>query len=45
VIGGTLLLKGLETEVAVIPSHDNMDARHLCVALTRGALGNVHRSA
>lgn len=36
-IGSTLLLKGLEAEVAVIPSPENMDARHLYVALTRGS--------
>lgn len=36
-IGSTLLLKGLEAEVAVIPSTENMDARHLYVALTRGS--------
>ncbi|KVP28924.1 UvrD-helicase domain-containing protein [Burkholderia ubonensis] len=36
-IGSTLLLKGLEAEVAVIPSPEKMDARHLYVALTRGS--------
>ncbi|MEY8175037.1 UvrD-helicase domain-containing protein [Burkholderia multivorans] len=36
-IGSTLLLKGLEAEVAVIPSPEDMDARHLYVALTRGS--------
>lgn len=36
-IGSTLLLKGLEAEVAVIPNPENMDARHLYVAMTRGA--------
>lgn len=36
-IGSTLLLKGLEAEVAVIPSPESMDARHLYVALTRGS--------
>ena len=36
-IGSTLLLKGLEAEVAVIPSPENMDARHLYVAMTRGS--------
>lgn len=36
-IGSTLLLKGLEAEVAVIPSPDSMDSRHLYVAMTRGS--------
>lgn len=36
-IGSTLLLKGLEAEVAVIPNPENMDARHLYVAMTRGS--------
>lgn len=36
-IGSTLLLKGLEAEVAVIPNPETMDARHLYVALTRGS--------
>lgn len=36
-IGSTLLLKGLEAEVAVISSPESMDARHLYVAMTRGS--------
>ncbi|MCV5626659.1 hypothetical protein OFN31_34085, partial [Escherichia coli] len=35
VIGSTLLLKGLEGEVAVITSPEEMDAQHLYVAMTR----------
>ncbi|MXD33123.1 hypothetical protein FQZ81_24815, partial [Escherichia coli] len=37
VIGSTLLLKGLEGEVAVITSPEEMVARHLYVAMTRGS--------
>lgn len=36
-VGSTLLLKGLEAEVAVILHPDEMDARHLYVALTRAS--------
>ncbi|CAI2540088.1 DNA-dependent helicase II [Serratia proteamaculans] len=36
-IGSTLLLKGLEAEVAVITAPEEMDARHLYVAFTRGS--------
>lgn len=36
-IGSTLLLKGLEAEVVVVLEPAIMDARHLYVALTRGA--------
>lgn len=36
-IGSTLLLKGLEAEVAVITAPEEMDARHLYLAFTRGA--------
>jgi DNA helicase-2/ATP-dependent DNA helicase PcrA len=36
-VGSTLLLKGLEADVAVILNADNMDARNLYVAMTRGA--------
>jgi len=36
-VGSTLLLKGLEADVAVILNPAVMDARHLYVALTRGA--------
>lgn len=36
-VGSTLLLKGLEADVAVVLHPEAMDARHLYVALTRGA--------
>lgn len=36
-VGSTLLLKGLEADVAVVLHPESMDARHLYVALTRGA--------
>jgi hypothetical protein len=36
-VGSTLLLKGLEADVVVILYPEKMDARHLYVALTRGA--------
>ncbi|KVH53746.1 DNA helicase UvrD [Burkholderia sp. MSMB1072] len=36
-IGSTLLLKGLEAEVAIIPNPETMDSRHLYVAMTRGS--------
>ena len=36
-VGSTLLLKGLEADVAVILYPELMDSRHLYVALTRGA--------
>lgn len=36
-IGSTLLLKGLEADVAVILEPERMSAQHLYVALTRGA--------
>lgn len=36
-VGSTLLLKGLEAEVAVILNTEGMNARHLYVAMTRGA--------
>jgi len=36
-VGSTLLLKGLEADTAVILNPEVMDARHLYVALTRGA--------
>jgi hypothetical protein len=35
-VGSTLLLKGLEADVAVILNADTMDARNLYVAMTRG---------
>lgn len=36
-VGSTLLLKGLEADVAVILAADDLDARHLYVAMTRGS--------
>ena len=36
-VGSTLLLKGLEADVAVVLDPKAMDAKHLYVALTRGA--------
>jgi len=36
-VGSTLLLKGLEADMAVILNADQMNARHLYVAMTRGA--------
>ena len=36
-VGSTLLLKGLEAEVAVVLYADAMDARNLYVAMTRGS--------
>ena len=36
-VGSTLLLKGLEAEVAVILDADDLDARNLYVAMTRGS--------
>jgi DNA helicase-2/ATP-dependent DNA helicase PcrA len=36
-VGSTLLLKGLEADVAVITHPEAMDASNLYVALTRGA--------
>lgn len=36
-VGSTLLLKGLESEVAVILHPESMSANHLYVALTRGS--------
>ncbi len=38
-VGSTLLLKGLEAEVAVILDADKLDARNLYVAMTRGSKG------
>jgi hypothetical protein len=37
VVGSTLLLKGLEADVAVILDAGQLDAKHLYVAMTRGA--------
>jgi DNA helicase-2/ATP-dependent DNA helicase PcrA len=36
-VGSTLLLKGLESDVAVVLDPERMNARHLYVALTRGS--------
>jgi len=36
-VGSTLLLKGLEAEVSVILNADEMNARNLYVAMTRGS--------
>lgn len=36
-VGSTLLLKGLEAEVAVILNADDLNARNLYVAMTRGS--------
>ena len=36
-VGSTLLLKGLEAEVAVVLYADDLDARNLYVAMTRGS--------
>jgi hypothetical protein len=36
-VGSTLLLKGLEADIAVILEPERMNAQHLYVALTRGA--------
>lgn len=36
-VGSTLLLKGLDADVAVITHTEDMDAQNLYVALTRGA--------
>lgn len=36
-VGSTLLLKGLESEVAVVLNADGLDARNLYVAMTRGS--------
>ncbi|MFJ4346336.1 UvrD-helicase domain-containing protein [Pseudomonas sp. NPDC089401] len=37
-VGSTLLLKGLEAEVAVIMNGDGLDARNLYVAMSRGSM-------
>lgn len=37
-VGSTLLLKGLEAEAVVVLNADNLDARNLYVALTRGSM-------
>jgi len=37
-VGSTLLLKGLEAEVAVVLNSENMNAQNLYVAMTRGSM-------
>lgn len=44
-VGSTLLLKGLEADVAVILNADQLDARNLYVAMTRGSKNLVICSA
>lgn len=44
-VGGTLLLKGLEADVAIILQPERMTAQNLYVALTRGAKSIVVCSA
>lgn len=44
-VGSTLLLKGLEAEVAVLLNTDNMSAQNLYVAMTRGSMKLVVCSA
>ena len=36
-VGSTLLLKGLEADIAVVMDPSAMDRKHLYVAMTRGA--------
>jgi hypothetical protein len=36
-VGSTLLLKGLEAEVAIVLNADDLNAHNLYVALTRGS--------
>jgi DNA helicase-2/ATP-dependent DNA helicase PcrA len=40
-VGSTLLLKGLEAEIAVVLNADALNARNLYVAVTRGSKGLV----
>ena len=40
-VGSTLLLKGLEADIAVVLYPESMSAQNLYVALTRGAKGLV----
>jgi DNA helicase-2/ATP-dependent DNA helicase PcrA len=40
-VGSTLLLKGLEADIAVILNADGLDARNLYVAMTRGSKGLI----
>ncbi len=44
-VGSTLLLKGLEAEVAVVLNAEGMSAQHLYVAMTRGSMKLVVCSA
>lgn len=44
-VGSTLLLKGLEAEVAVLLNTEGMNAQHLYVAMTRGSMKLVVCSA
>lgn len=44
-VGSTLLLKGLEAEVAVVLNTENMNAQNLYVAMTRGSMKLVVCSA
>lgn len=44
-VGSTLLLKGLEAEVAVLLNTDNLNAQNLYVAMTRGSMRLVICSA
>lgn len=44
-VGSTLLLKGLEAEVAVLMDTQSMSAQHLYVAMTRGSMKLVVCSA
>lgn len=37
-VGSTLLLKGLEAEVAVVLNTEGMSPQHLYVAMTRGSM-------
>jgi len=44
-VGSTLLLKGLEAEVAVLLNTESMSAQNLYVAMTRGSMRLVVCSA
>lgn len=44
-VGSTLLLKGLEAEVAVLLNTEGMSAQNLYVAMTRGSMKLVVCSA
>lgn len=45
VVGSTLLLEGLEAEVAVVLNTEGMSAQHLYVVMTRGSMKLVVCSA